>query len=84
MKKEYAVNVRYSHSDEEWRESDKANWYDTYAAAIAAAEKEFEYEDIEEVMVSVYEDGEIEDSPLYMRMENGIVIQEQNGQRLWL
>lgn len=84
MNKEYSVNVR--HSDETYFEcfiADKADWYDSYDKALEEAEKEFENQDVVEVMVAVWEDGDIEDFPLYLRKENGTINQYRNG-RLWI
>lgn len=84
MNKEYSVNVRHSNeTDSECFIADKADWYDSYDRALEEAEKEFENQDVVEVMVAVWEDGDIEDFPLYLRRENGTINQYRNG-RLWI
>lgn len=83
MKKEYSVNVKCNNSGDDWKDCDMANWFESYSDAVGAAEKEFDNSEVEEVIVSTWKDGEIEDSGLKMVKENGIIIQYKNGERLW-
>lgn len=83
MKKDYAVNVKRSDSGDDWKETDMASWTKSYRDAVGTGEEAFEDPEVEEVMVTVWEDGDIEDSPLRMVKENGIIVQYKNGQRLW-
>lgn len=84
MKKDYAVNVKSINSVEDWNTSDMADWFTSYEEAMTAAEEAFEDEDVAEAVVTVFEDGDVSGSPLHMVRENGIVLQYQNGQRLWV
>lgn len=83
MKKDYAVNIKKINSSEDWETADMANWRDTYEAAITAAEEAFEDPEIVETMITVFEDGEVDGTPLHMVLEDGDVHQYQNGTRLW-
>ena len=78
---DYAVNVRYGHSGPDWEDADMADWYGSYEEAITAAENEFANPEVQEVMVTTWEDGEIEDFPLYMEREQGMITQYKNGKR---
>ncbi len=81
--KEYAVNIRYKNSDEDWEQNDNADWFETWAEAFEAAEESFSDSEVEEVKITTFEDGEVVGSPLYMLLEDGSVHQYQNGERLW-
>lgn len=82
--KEYAVNIRKNDSDDDWITSDMANWCQTWDEAFEAAEEAFSDSDVEEVRLTIYEDGEPEDFPLYFRLENGNINQYKNGELLCL
>lgn len=85
MTKEYAVNTRYASSnDEYWRDSDMADWFETWEEAYEAAEQAFEDPEVEETVITIFEDGDAEDFPLYMIRENGSINQYRNGELLWL
>lgn len=81
--KEYAVNIRRAGSDDDWQEADQADWFEAWNDAFEAAEGEFEDAEVEEVMLAVYEDGDIVNSPLHMVREDGGIHQYQDGERLW-
>ncbi|ERI74020.1 Uncharacterised protein [[Clostridium] symbiosum] len=83
MKKEYAVNIELVNSDSEWNTADRADWYESYSEAYDAAEKAFEDPDVMEAHVSVWEDGEIDDSPLRMVREDGDVRHYKGETLLW-
>lgn len=83
MKKDYALNIRSATSDNDWNASDMSDWYETYCAAIAAAEEALEGQEALEAIVTVWENGEIAGESLCMIRENGLIIQRQGGERLW-
>lgn len=82
--KEYAVNIRYVYSDNEWDQADNADWFETYEEAFGAAEEAFSDTEVAETKLSVFEDGEVEGSPLNMIREDDDICQYQDGERLWL
>lgn len=84
MKKEYAVNIKKANCDGNWKTADMADWYQSFGEAIDNAEKKFNDPEVQEVMIAVWEDGEIEDFPLYLVREDGVIRQYKNGERLWL
>ena len=84
MEKEYAVNVKYPDSDDDWVTSDMADWFPTWEEAFEAVEEAFSDSDVEEVRLTIWEAGEPEDFPLTFRMENGNIQQYKNGELLWL
>lgn len=83
MKKEYAVNIKSVNSDSDWNTTDMADWSESYSDAMTAAKEAFEDSKVLEVIVSVWVDGEIVNTPLRMVQENGIINQYQGEKRLW-
>ena len=83
MKKEYAVNIKSVNSDSEWNTADMADWYESYSEAYDAAEKAFDDLDVLETVVTVWEDGDVDGTPLRMIREDGDVHQYQGEERLW-
>ena len=83
MKKEYAVNIESVNSDRDWNTADMAVWYDSYDEAYDAAEKAFSDPDVMEAHVSIWEDGDVDGTPLRMVREDGNVHQYQGETRLW-
>lgn len=81
--KEYAMNVRYTNGGSDWNEADNADWFETWEEAFEAAEEAFSDQEIEEAMITVFENGDVEGSPLHMIREDGDIHQYQNGERLW-
>ena len=80
--KDYGVMIDNGYKD--WEDaSTNADWYDTYDAALAAGMEAFADEEVDEVKVAVFEDGEIEDFPLTLRREDGSIHQYRGGERLW-
>ena len=84
MKKEYAVNIESVNSDSDWNTADMADWYDSYDEAYDAAEKAFSDPDVMEVRLNIWEDGEIEDTPLRMVREDGNNRHYKGETVLWL
>ena len=80
MKKEYAVNIESVNSDSDWNTADMADWC---SEAYDAAEKAFEDLDVLEAVVTVWEDGDVDGTPLRMVREDGNVHQYQGETRLW-
>ena len=83
MKKDYAVNIKSAGSDSDWNTTDMADWYASYDAALSAAEDAFQDQEALEAVVTVFEDGEVDGTPLHMVLEDGKINQYQGGMRLW-
>ena len=83
MKKEYPVNIKSVNSDSDWNTADMADWCKSYSEAYDAAEKAFEDLDVLEAVVTVWEDGDVDGTPLRMVREDGNVHQYQGETRLW-
>ena len=83
MKKEYAVNIESVNSDSDWNTADMADWYDSYDEAYDAAEKAFSDPDVMEAHVSIWEDGDVDGTPLRMVREDGNIYHFQGETRLW-
>ena len=83
MKKEYAVNIKLVNSDSDWNAADMADWFESYSEAYDTAEKVFEDLDVLEAVVTVWEDGDVDGTPLRMIREDGNVHQYQGEERLW-
>lgn len=84
MKKEYSVNIKKTSSYNDWNSADMADWCLSYDTALKAAEEAFKDPTTIETMVAIWEEGEIEDFPLHMVRESGIIVHYKNGERLWL
>lgn len=80
--KEYAVLILGG----DWGyeiDDDNANWYSNWDDAFSAAEIAFDDQEVQEVHLTAYEDGEPEDFPLEFRREDGGIHQYKAGERLW-
>lgn len=89
MTKAYAVNTKTANSDNDWETSDMADWYKTYNEAFAAAEETFSDPEVQEVMVSIWEDDDIEDHSLHLVRKDDDIVQYTNAfhsgeESLWL